>query len=93
MKILTNDQINDKLEQIQPEGFDWTDPTDTELVKFRALLQAQADQDKAEHICKMEELASAYDSMIDNMGMGIDNFKQSDWNYVQNLIKALKKEG
>jgi len=93
MKILTNDQINDKLEQIQPEGFDWTDPTDTELVKFRALLQSQLDQDKAEHICKMEELASAYDSMIDNMGMGIDNFKQSDWNYVQNLIKALKKEG
>jgi len=64
MKILTDEQINDKLEQIQPEGFCWTNPTKPEMVKFKALLQTQIDQDRAEHVCGLEQLASAYDVLF-----------------------------
>ena len=91
MKILTDEQINDKLEQIQPEGFCWTNPTKPEMVKFKALLQTQIDQDRAEHVCGLEQLASAYDSMLDSMGMGKSDFKWIDWNYVKKLIEALKE--
>ena len=37
---LGDKEIRYKLEEIQPEGFDWTDITDTEMIKFRAISQA-----------------------------------------------------
>jgi len=31
------------------------------------------------------EIISAYDDMLDGMGKGQDDFKKSDWDYVQSL--------
>ena len=44
-ELLTEAEIKDKLETIQPDGFNWTDTTDAEMIKFKAISQAQ--QDKA----------------------------------------------
>ncbi len=31
------------------------------------------------------EVAGAYEGLLDSMGLGIDNFKKSDWDYVQEI--------
>ncbi len=31
------------------------------------------------------EVADAYEGLLDGMGLGIDNFKKSDWDYVQEI--------
>ena len=45
-EVLGDEEIRYKLEQIQPEGFNWADTTDTEMSKFRAIAQAQLDKDQ-----------------------------------------------
>jgi len=86
MKILTKERIKEVFDSKELDKYPY-------MATLKALLQAQLDQDRAEHVCDLEQLASAYDSMIDNMGMGKSNFKQSDWNYTETLLEALKKEG
>ena len=44
---LGDKEIRYKLEEIQPEGFDWTDITDTEMIKFRAISQATITHNEA----------------------------------------------
>lgn len=46
LKALSDERIKEKLGEIQPEGFDWIDPTETEMVKFRAISQATVDKDR-----------------------------------------------
>jgi len=41
MKIISDKEIRFELEQIQPEGFDWALTTDSEMIKFDAIAQAQ----------------------------------------------------
>ncbi len=47
LKVLTDDEITNKLKEIQPEGFNWVNVTKTEMIKFKAIVQAQRDADKA----------------------------------------------
>ena len=42
---MNDDEIKEVLRKIQPEGFNWVDNTETEMVKFRAI--AQEAQSKA----------------------------------------------
>jgi len=39
-----------------------------------------------------EEIFEAYDDMLESMGKGKDNFKKSDWEYVQALKDRYLKE-
>ena len=41
MKIISDKEIRFELEQIKPEGFDWALTTDSEMIKFDAIAQAQ----------------------------------------------------
>ena len=43
LKALGDEDIKYKLEQIQPEGFDWENTTFAEMIKYRAIAQAQVD--------------------------------------------------
>lgn len=47
LEMLGDKEIRYKLEEIQPEGFDWTDITDTEMIKFRAISQATITHNEA----------------------------------------------
>ncbi len=40
LRVLSDEEIRAKLEQIQPEGFDWANPTDSEMIKFKAISEA-----------------------------------------------------
>ena len=42
-KVLSDEEIRNKLTEIQPEGFNWSGITETEMVKFKAIAQAQTD--------------------------------------------------
>ena len=50
MRSLNDEEIKEKLGEIQPEGFDWVNVTETEMVKFRAIAQAQHDFDMKEFV-------------------------------------------
>jgi len=41
---------------------------------------------------QIEQVFEAYDNMLDGMGLGRDNFKVSDWDYVQSLKAKIKEE-
>jgi len=41
---------------------------------------------------RIEQVFEAYDNMLDGMGLGRDNFKVSDWDYVQSLKAKIKEE-
>ncbi len=41
--LLSDKQIKDKLQEIQPEGFDWATCTESEMIKFRAIAKAEFD--------------------------------------------------
>lgn len=43
LKGLSPDEISDVLESVQPEGFNWSNLTPAEVVKFVAVAQAQVD--------------------------------------------------
>ena len=40
LEVLGEKEIRYKLELIQPEGFNWADATETEMIKFKAISQA-----------------------------------------------------
>jgi len=48
LKVLSDEQIIAKLREIQPEGFNWTDITRTESMKFYVIAQAQRDYDQTQ---------------------------------------------
>ena len=35
LKVLSDEEIKAKLKEIEPEGFNWTDMTNQEIIKFR----------------------------------------------------------
>ena len=39
--LIGEKEIRDKLGALQPDGFNWVDLTDTEMLKFKAIAQAQ----------------------------------------------------
>ena len=42
--LLTPAEIKNKLEEIEPDGFDWTSITDTEMIKFLTISKATHDK-------------------------------------------------
>ena len=47
LEVLGEKEIRYKLELIQPEGFNWADATETEMIKFKAISQANNTHNEA----------------------------------------------
>jgi len=89
MKILTERQIEDAV--FNGERFV---ASNKRGAGRRAIAQAQLDQDKidgkAECLARVKEIVEAYEHMLDGVGKGEDDFKKSDWDYLQALKEELK---
>jgi hypothetical protein len=55
LEVLTDEEIINKLGEIQPEGFDWRTITNNELIKFRVISQATIAHNEKEKLYRRVE--------------------------------------
>lgn len=85
--LLKDEQIKDKLEKIQPEGFDWVTITDSEMIKFKAIAKAQLDAvlpaiDEARQVARAELLTQIeryFVNTIEPDGVIMHHIDDTEW--------------
>jgi hypothetical protein len=90
MKRISDEKIKEVLKNIQPAHFDWADITPNELIKFRAICDAQLEADqKGEPELPSPDVPALTDSLSKKITEEINNydFKHMDIRTIANAIK------
>ena len=71
--VISDKEIRYKLEEIQPEGFDWSIISDSEMVKFKAVAQTQLEADHTYYEAGIAEAVRAererIKKLLDSQGL------------------------